>query len=70
MEAAIFGFIGVIFGSISTAALTIYKERVTSRREIDLRDRQYERDRKTAHDVFQRDSILALQAWMSSISAA
>jgi hypothetical protein len=70
LEAAIFGFIGVIFGSISTAVLTVYKERITSRREIDLRDRQYERDRKTARDVFQRDSILALQTSVTSLISA
>jgi hypothetical protein len=70
LEAAIFGFIGVIFGSISTAVLTIYKERITSRREIELRDRQYERDRKTARDVFQRDSILALQTSVTSLISA
>lgn len=70
LEAAIFGFIGVVFGSISTAVLTIYKERVTGRREIEQRDRQYERDRKTVRDVFQRDSILALQASVTSLISA
>lgn len=70
MEAAIFGFIGVIFGSISTAVLTIYKERITSRHEIDLRDRQYERDRQTTRDVFQPDSILALQSSVTSLISA
>jgi hypothetical protein len=62
VEAAICGFIGVVFGSLSTAALTIYKERVTGRRELEQRDRQYERERATVRDVFQRDSILALQS--------
>jgi hypothetical protein len=70
MEAAIFGFIGVVFGSLSTAVLTIYKERVTGRRALEQRDRQYERDRPTVRDVFQRDSILALQTSVTSLIGA
>jgi hypothetical protein len=70
LEAAIFGFIGVVFGSISTALLTIYKERVTSRREIEQRDRQYDRDQTTVRDVFQRDSVLALQTAVTSLISA
>lgn len=67
MEAAIFGLIGVVFGSISTALLTIYKERVSGRREIEQRDRQYQREQTTVRDVFQRDSILALQTAVTSL---
>ena len=59
---AIFGFIGVILGSLTTSVLTIYRERVITRRELEIRDQQYERDRKAARDTFQRDSILALQS--------
>jgi hypothetical protein len=70
VEAAIFGFIGVVFGSISTAVLTIYKERVTGRREIEQRDRQHARDRAIVRDVFQRDSILALQTSVTSLIGA
>ena len=70
MAAVIFGFIGVIVGTISTAALTIYKEQVTSRREIEARNAQYERDRRTAREVFQRDSILALQTAITSLIGA
>ena len=67
VAAAVFGFVGVIFGSISTAMLTIYKERLSGRREIDLRDRQYVRERQTAREVFQRDSILALQSAITTM---
>jgi hypothetical protein len=66
----IFGFIGVVFGSISTASLTIYKERVTSRREIEQRDRQYHRDQATVRDVYQRDGVLALQTAVTSLISA
>jgi hypothetical protein len=67
---AVFGFIGVILGSVTTLILTIYKERVTSQREIAMRDRQYDRDRKAARDVFQRESILALQSAVTDLVTA
>ncbi|MFD0362811.1 hypothetical protein ACFQZZ_15310 [Nocardia sp. GCM10030253] len=57
-----FGFVGVVLGSVTTSVLTVYKERITAKRDITVRDQQYERDRKTARDSFQRDSILALQS--------
>jgi hypothetical protein len=59
---AIFGFIGVILGSLTTSVLTIYRERLATRHEFTIRDQQYERDRKAARDSFQRESILALQS--------
>jgi hypothetical protein len=59
---AIFGFVGVVLGSLTTSVLTIYRERLATRREITLRDQQYERDRKASRDAFQRESILALQS--------
>lgn len=58
---ALFGFGGVVLGSLTTAGLTVYKEAVTSWRENASRDRQYERERQAARDAFQRDSILASQ---------
>jgi hypothetical protein len=57
----LFGFGGVLLGSLTTAGLTVYKETVTSRREVESRDRQFERERQATRDAFQRDSILALQ---------
>ena len=59
---AIFGFVGVVLGSLTTSVLTIYRERLATRREIAIRDQQYERDRKASRDSFQRESILALQS--------
>jgi hypothetical protein len=59
---AIFGFIGVVLGSLTTSVLTIYRERLATRREITIRDQQYERERKASRDTFQRESILALQS--------
>jgi len=68
---ALFGFIGVVLGSLTTSALTIYQERVTGKREISIRDQQYEHDRKSSRDVFQRESILTLQsAVMDMIQAS
>jgi hypothetical protein len=59
---AVFGFVGVVLGSLTTSVLTIYRERLATRREITIRDQQYERDRKASRDTFQRESILALQS--------
>jgi hypothetical protein len=41
-----------------------------TRRERSARDEQYERDRRTARDTFQRDSILALQTAISDLIRA
>jgi hypothetical protein len=70
MSSAVFGLVGVLLGSLSTSILTIYRERLMTRREQIARDEQYERDRKTAHDIFQRDSILALQTAISDLIRA
>jgi hypothetical protein len=70
MVSAIFGFVGVVLGSLTTSVLTIYRERLTTRRERVSRDEQYKRDRVTARDTFQRDSILSLQAAVSDLIRA
>ncbi|MFC3434471.1 hypothetical protein [Nocardia seriolae] len=70
MDAAVFGFAGVIVGAITSSAGTIFKEIATTRRELAQRDRIHERERRTAHDVFQRDSIVALQSAISDLIAA
>jgi len=67
---AVCGFIGVILGSLTTSVLTIYRERLISRREQAARDEQYERDRRAVRDIFQRDSILALQTAISDLIRA
>ncbi|MGW6063156.1 hypothetical protein [Streptomyces sp. NPDC055189] len=61
MASAIFGFVGVLIGSLITSILTIYKDRLAARHEIKVRDEQFERDRQAARDAFQRESTLALQ---------
>jgi len=70
MSSAVFGLVGVLLGSLTTAVVTIYRERLMTRREQAARDEQYERDRKTTRDIFQRDSILALQAAISDLIRA
>lgn len=67
---AVFGFVGVVLGSLTTSALTIYRERVTGSRETAARDRQFERDRQAARDAFQRDSVLALQTAVTDLIKA
>ncbi|GAA1279870.1 hypothetical protein Psi02_78350 [Planotetraspora silvatica] len=66
-DEAIFGLVGVLLGSLTTSILTIYKERLTTRHEAALRDLQYERERKSARDAFQRDSIQTLQSAVSEL---
>jgi hypothetical protein len=51
---ALFGFAGVVLGSITTSVLTIYRERLVNQREIVIREQQYERDRKGARDAVTR----------------
>jgi hypothetical protein len=55
-DEALFGFAGVVLGSLTTSVLTIYKDRLAARREIAIRDQQYERDRDAARNAFQRES--------------
>jgi hypothetical protein len=70
VAAAIFGFVGVLLGSLTTSVLTVYRERLMTRREQAARDDQHERDRRTARDTFQRDSIIALQTAISDLMRA
>jgi len=52
MSSAILGLVGVLLGSLSTSLLTIYTERLATRREQAARDEQDKRDRSTARDIF------------------
>ncbi|MFB7254874.1 hypothetical protein [Streptomyces nojiriensis] len=63
MGSAIFGFVGVLLGSL----LTIYKDRLAARHDIKIRGKQYERDRQAARDAFQREKTLALQTAVSDL---
>ncbi|GAA3240507.1 hypothetical protein ACFO1B_08710 [Dactylosporangium siamense] len=70
MIAAIFGFAGVILGSLTTSVLTIYRERLVTQRESAVREQQHQRERKALRDTFQRDSILALQSAVTELIRA
>lgn len=67
---AVYGFVGVLLGSVSTAALTVYRERLVSGREREARQHQREQDRKDRRDDFQRQSLLALQDAASDLIKA
>jgi hypothetical protein len=67
---AVYGFVGVLLGSVSTAALTVYRERLVSGREREAREHQREQDRKDRRDAFQRESLLALQDAVSDLIKA
>jgi hypothetical protein len=67
---AVFGFTGVVLGSVTTSVLTVYRDRLTVRQENAKRDQQHERERQLARDAFQRENILALQAAATDLVAA
>ena len=67
---AIYGFIGVLLGSATTAALTVYRERLLSAREREARQHQREQDRSDQRNAFQRQSLLALQDAVSDMIKA
>jgi hypothetical protein len=67
---ALYGFVGVLLGSGSTAMLTVYRERLVSRREREALQHQREQDRKNQRDTFQRQSLLALQDAISDLIKA
>ncbi len=67
---AIYGFIGVLLGSATTAVLTVYHELVTSRRERDAREHQRFQERHDQRDAFQHQSLLALQDALSDLLKA
>ena len=49
---AVYGFVGVLLGSVTTASLTVYRERLVSSREREARQQQREQDRKDQRDAF------------------
>jgi hypothetical protein len=55
---------------VTTAALTVYRERLVSSREREARQQQREQDRKDQRDAFQRQSLLALQEAISDLMKA
>jgi hypothetical protein len=67
---ALYGFIGVVLGSASTAVLTVYRERLVSTREREARAHQQEQGRKDERNAFQRQSILALQDAVTNLVKA
>jgi hypothetical protein len=67
---AVYGFIGVLLGSATTAVLTVYRERLLSAREREAREHQRQQDREDQRNTFQRQSLLALQDAVSDLVKA
>jgi hypothetical protein len=67
---AIYAFVGVLLGSATTAMLTVYRERLVSAREREARQQQREQDRTDQRNLFQRESLLALQEAVSDVIKA
>ena len=57
---AVYGFIGVLLGSATTAVLTVYRERLLCTREREARKHQRQQDRENQRNTFQRQSLLEL----------
>jgi hypothetical protein len=70
MVAAIYGLIGVLLGSVTTAVLTMYQEWRVGSREREARQHQRDRDREDQRNTFQRQSLLALQDAVSDLVKA
>ncbi len=49
---AVYGFIGVLLGSATTAVLTVYRERLLSTREREARKHQRQQDREDPETLF------------------
>ena len=64
---ALVGFVGVALGAASTSILTIYKERFIARREREAWQEQQRREREEQRNIFQRESVLALQSAVSDL---
>jgi hypothetical protein len=67
---AVYGFIGVLLGSLTTAALTVYRERLLGKREREARDHRREQGREDRRNAFQRERLLALQDALSDLLKA
>ena len=67
---AVYGFIGVLLGSATTAALTVYREWLLSTREREARKQQRHQDQQDQRNTFQRQSLLALQDAVSDLVKA
>lgn len=67
---AVYGFIGVLLGSATTAVLTVYRERLLSTREREARKHQRQQDQEDRRNTFQRQSLLAMQDAVSDLLKA
>lgn len=67
---ALYGFIGVVLGSATTAVVTIYQERLVGTREREARSHQQDQERRDKKNTFQRESLLALQDATSDLIKA
>jgi hypothetical protein len=67
---AIFGFAGVLVGSLVTAVITLHRDTLAARRELLARRDQLAQERASQRDAFQRESILALQTAVTDLIRA
>jgi hypothetical protein len=70
MEAAIWGFVGVLAGGIITGFVTIRAESMRADKEASLDSAKRQNDRKIVSDNFQRENLLSLQDAFDALTAA
>jgi hypothetical protein len=61
MDAAVWGFIGVVTGGLITGIVTVISERMRADKEAALDSAKRQDDRRIGSDAFQRQTLLALQ---------
>jgi len=70
MDAAVWGFIGVIIGGVITGSITVVAEILRIRGEASLDGAKRKDDRQLGRDNFQREQLLALQDAVNDLTAA
>jgi hypothetical protein len=67
---AVIGFLGVALGAVVTGYVTLRQAQLATQREREAQQAVREQQRKDTRDVFQRESVLALQDAIEDMWAA
>ena len=70
MEAAVWGFVGVVIGGIITGFVSIRLETIRADREASLDSAKRADDRRLGRDAFQREGLLALQDAVGEVNSS
>jgi hypothetical protein len=70
MDGAVWGFIGVIIGGLTTGLVTLGVELIRANKAASLDSAKRQDDRQLGRDQFQRETLLKLQAAINELMAA